>query len=146
MKTVILYYTFGGSTGKEAERLAAELQVPLCRVQEVHSRSLLAAFVPGGFLAMRRKKVKIQPLTVDLKNYDRIIIGCPIWAGHPAPAFNAIAELLPAGKEVELFFCSGSGDRQKSEQGTRELIEKKGCTVASYRNVKTSVPPGKMKN
>lgn len=145
MKTVIVYFTFGGSTKREAERLATQLNAPLHRVKEAHDRSFLAAFVPGGFLAMRRKTVAIQPLDIDLNDYDRIIIGCPVWAGYPAPAFNAIVELLPAGKEVELFLCSGGGDKQKSEQGTKALIEKKGCTVISYRDVRTGVQPGKMK-
>lgn len=145
MKTVILYYTFGGSTKREAERLAAELNAPVCRVKEVHNRSFLAAFVPGGSLAMHRKTVAIQPIDIDLNDYDRIIIGCPVWAGYPAPAFNAIADRLPAGKKVELFLCSGGSGTQKSEQGTKALIENKGCTVASYRDVHTGVKPGKMK-
>lgn len=145
MKTVIVYYTFGGSTKKEAERLGKELNASLSRVKETKNRSLFASFIPGGFLAMKRKLVAIQPLNVDLKDYDRIIIGCPVWAGYPAPAFNAIVELLPAGKEVEIFLCSGGGDTQKSEQGTKEMIEKKGCKVIGYRNVKTAAQPGKMK-
>ncbi|MFA9380051.1 MAG: hypothetical protein ACERKO_03220 [Acetanaerobacterium sp.] len=68
-----------------------------------------------------------------------------MWAGYPAPAFNAIMELLPADKEVEIFLCSGGGDAQKSEQDTKKLVEKKGCKLISYRNVRTSVPPSKMK-
>jgi flavodoxin len=146
MKTVILYYTFGGSTRKEAERLATELGAPLYQVKEARNRSLLRAFLPGGYSAMHRKTVAIQPVNVNLQDYDHIIIGCPVWAGYPAPAFNTIVTLLPAGKKVELFFCSGGSGTQKSEQGTKELIEKKGCTVASYRDVKTGVSPGKMKN
>ena len=146
MKTVILYYTFGGSTKKEAERLAAGLGAPLYRVKEVRNRSLLASFLPGSYLAMHRKAVDIRPLDIHLQDYDRIIIGCPVWAGYPAPVFNAMVELLPAGKEVELFLCSGGSGTQKSEQGTKELVEKKGCTVVSYRDVKTHVSPGKMKD
>lgn len=145
MKTVIIYYTFGGSTKKEAERLAVELNVPLCRVKETRERSFLAAFVPGGFLAMHRKPVAIRQLDIDLNDYDRIIIGCPVWAGYPAPAFNAIVERLPAGKEVGIFLCSGGGGTSKSEQGTKALIEKKGCIVVSYQDVHTGVQPGKMK-
>lgn len=145
MKTVIIYYTFGGSTKKEAESLAAKLNAPVFRVKEARKRSLFASFIPGGYLAMARKAVAINALNVDLKEYDRIIIGCPVWAGYPAPAFNAVMGLLPTGKEVELFFCSAGGDTQKSDQGTKDLIKKKGCTVVSYRDIKTGVAPGKMK-
>ena len=145
MKAVVLYYTFGGSTKKEAERQASELNAPLCRVEEARRRSFLAAFVPGGFQAMRRKTVAIQSPDVDLNDYDRIIIGCPIWAGYPAPAFNTIVEYLPKGKKVELFFCSGGTGSEKSEQGTKTMIEKKGCTLLSYRDIRTGVPPSRMK-
>jgi len=145
MKTIIIYYTFGGSTKKEAERQSAELNVSLCRVKEAHERGFLAAFIPGGLQAMHRKTVAIQPLNIDLNDYDRIIIGCPVWAGYPAPAFNAIVEWLPAGKEVELFLCSGGSGSQKSKQETKAMIEKKGCTLVSYRDIHTGVQPGKMK-
>jgi flavodoxin len=145
MKNLIVYYTFGGSTRKEAERLAAELQAPLFRVREKRNRSFLGAFVPGGYQAMRRKASAIKPLDIRLQDYDRIIIGSPVWAGFPAPAFNAIAELLPKGKEVEVFLCSGGGETPKSGQGTKALIERKGCTLVSYRDVKTGAMPGKMK-
>ncbi len=144
MKNIIIYYTFGGSTKKEAERLAEELQAPVYRVREARNRSFIGAFVPGGYQAMHRKESAIRPLDIRLADYDRIIIGSPVWAGFPAPAFNAIVELLPKGKEVEIFLCSGGGETPKSEQGTKVLIEKKGCTLVSYRDVKTGVMPGKM--
>jgi len=145
LKSAIVYYTFGGSTKKEAERLSEELGAPVFRVMERHKRGLLGAFIPGCILAMRRRSVPIQPLEADLNEYDRIIIGCPVWAGYPAPAFNAVAELLPPEKQVEIFLCSGSGNSSKSEQGTRELIERKGCVLSSYRDVITAASAGKMK-
>lgn len=145
MKTAIIYYTFGGSTKKEAERLAAELNAPIYRVKDTRERSLFWSFIAGSYYAMRRRTVPLRPLEADLQEYDRIIIGGPIWAGYPAPAFNSIVDLLPSGKEVELFFCSGGGDKQVSEQGNKELIEKKGCTVVSYRDVFTGVKPAKIK-
>lgn len=137
MKTVILYYTYGGSTKKEAERLATELGARAVQVKEAKKRIMFSAFFSGCPKAMRREAVPILPVEEDLSGYDKIILGCPIWAGHPAPAFNAIVDLLPPGKEVEIFLCSGSGDSSKSAEGTKKLIEAKGCTVASYRDVKT---------
>jgi flavodoxin len=116
MREVIVYFTFGGSTKKEAERLAKEREAPAFRVMEARSRSLLASFIPGGSQAIQRKSVEIRPLDADLRQYDRIIIGCPVWGGYPAPAFNSILELLPAGREVEVFLCSGGGDTQKSRE------------------------------
>ncbi len=145
MKTVVIYFTFGGYTKAAAEKLALERGASICRVMEVRDRSFFAAIVPGAPYATHRRSVAIEPLGIDLNDYDQIVIGCPVWAGYPAPAFNAIVEQLPAGKEVELFFCSGGGDTKKSKEGTKTLIEKKGCTVVSYRDIHTGVLPGKMK-
>jgi hypothetical protein len=144
MKSIILYYTFGGSTKKEAERLAVERKAPLVRVRDVHNYSMVSAFVLGAFRAMRRRKGAIGPVTVNLEDYDRILIGAPIWAGYPAPAFNAIVDRLPAGKEVELFFCSQSGNSPQCES-VKEDITKKGCTVVSYREICTKGSPIKMR-
>ena len=145
MKTIIVYFTFGGSTKKEAERLAEEIKAPLCRVKEARKRSFFGSFIPGGYQAMSRHAVKIQPLDAKLEDFDRIIIGCPVWAGYPAPAFNSIVKLLPPGKEVDLFLCSAGGETPKSMEKTKVLIEKAGCKLLSYRDVRTGANPGKLK-
>ncbi|HWS29131.1 MAG TPA: hypothetical protein VN512_03345 [Clostridia bacterium] len=145
MKSAILYYTLGGSTKKEAERLSRELNAPAHRVFEKHKRGLVRAFIPGCPQAMKRKAVKIKPLGVDLNEYDRIVIGAPVWAGFPAPAFNSMVGLLPPGKEVELFFCKAGDDPLADEAGTVELIKKRGCTVVDVRLVATGEKPAKMK-
>lgn len=145
MDTVIVYYTFGGSTKTEAEKRGAELNAPVYRVKEKHNRSLVGSFIPGGFQARKRKVVKIQPVEADLSAFDRIMIGCPVWAAYPAPAFNSIVELLPAGKEVEIFLCQGGADARASDEGTRKQIKKRGCTVMQIRTVTTGKAPSKMK-
>lgn len=145
MKSIVIYYSFSGATEREAQRLAAELACPLVKAEEAKPRNLFSAFFPGCSQSRRRKASVIKPLGQDLSGYDRIMIGAPIWAGHPAPAFNAIMNLLPTGKEVSLFLCSGSGEKQKSEAGTRKLVEAKGCQVVEYRDIKTSQAPPKMK-
>lgn len=145
MKSVVLYYTFGGSTKREAERIAAEQEAPVYRVREKRNRSLIGSFIPGGLQAMKRKKSKILPLEVDLSAFDRIYLGAPIWAACPAPAFNSMVDLLPAGKEVEVFLCAGGNDPRPSDEATRKMIEEKGCTVTSIYTITTGKPPSKLK-
>jgi len=145
MKTVIIYYTFGGSTRTEAERLADERDAPAYRVNEKRKRSFFGTVIPGVPMAIKRKASEVEQIDVNLQDYDIIIIGCPIWASHPAPAFNAIVKMLPSGKEVELFFCSSGGDSAASAEETKELIVKQGCTVTAYRDVQTGSASRKKK-
>jgi hypothetical protein len=60
MKAAVVYYTFGGSTKKEAERIGAELGAPVYRVKEAHNRSFLGSFIPGGYVEKAQKN-EIQP-------------------------------------------------------------------------------------
>jgi flavodoxin len=145
VKTVIIYYTFGGSTKNEAERLAVERDAPVYRVNEKRKRSFFGTFITGIPWAIKRKAPEVEQIDVNLQDYDRIIIGSPVWASYPAPAFNAIVKMLPPGKEVEIFLCSSSGDSAASADGTKELIVKQGCTVTTYRDVQTGSTPWKKK-
>lgn len=137
MKTIVIYYSLGGRTKAEAQRVAAEKNASLCEIEEVKKRNFFNALFKGCPDAMKRRPSEIKAPGIDLGEFDKIIIGTPVWGGFPAPPFNAIVALLPADKEVELFVCSGGGETPKSAQGTRDLIAAKGCTLVSYRDVKT---------
>ena len=139
MKTIIMYYTFGGRSKKEAERIAYETNdVVLCEVQQKKKYNIFTAFILGCPKAMKRQVVEIKDVPYDLEGFDRIIFVAPIWAGFPVPAFNAMVNLLPTGKEVEIFMCSGGGEATKSEEGTKKMIQDKNCKLVAYHNIKTS--------
>ncbi|BBF42314.1 flavodoxin [Lachnospiraceae bacterium KM106-2] len=138
MKTLIMYYTFGGSSKKEAEKLASENEKSvLCQVTEVKKKNIFTAFFSGCPNAMKRKASKINNLSQDPEKFDRIILVAPIWAGYPVPAFNAMVELLPEGKEVSVYLCSGGGEAPKSKEGTCKLITDRNCKLLAYHDVKT---------
>lgn len=137
MKTIVLYYSFGGRTKTEAERISEKTGAVLCRVEEEKNRNLWTATILGCPQAIKRKSTPIKPFHCDLDAFDKIIIGAPIWAGFPAPAFNSMVQALPAGKEVDLFLCSGGGTAPKSKQGTMDLIASKGCNLGSYEDICT---------
>ena len=139
MKTIILYYSLGGTSKKKAEQIAERNEnVVLCEVEEIKKRNIFTSFIPGCPHAMKRKASTIKPLNYELSDYDRIVIVCPVWANFPAPAFNAVIELLPAEKEVEIYMCSGSGGSQKSEQGTKDMVTGKNCILVGYHDVKAN--------
>ncbi|MFR5004155.1 MAG: flavodoxin family protein [Thomasclavelia ramosa] len=139
MKTIIMYYTLGGTSKKEAERIASENEnVVICEVQQKKKYNIFTAFILGCPKAMKRQVVEIKDVQYDLSDFDRIIFVAPIWAGFPVPAFNAMVNLLPAGKEVEIFMCSGGGEAPKSEEGTKKMIQDKNCKLIAYHNIKAS--------
>lgn len=137
MKTLVIFYSYTGKTRELASKKAAELDADIIEVKEIKKRSKLNAYVVGCFQAMRQKKTAIEPIDTDLNAYEKIIIMMPIWAGHPVPAFNNIASILPAGKQVELIMISGSGNSGGSAEKTKAIIKARGCKVVGYLDVKS---------
>lgn len=134
-----MYYTFGGSSRKEANRIADENENSvLCEIKEKKKRNIVTAFFSGCPKAIRRGSSLIQKIEYNLNNFDKIILVAPVWVGFPAPAFNSMVELLPSGKEVEVYLCSGGGETPKSKEGTCQIIKDKRCNLAAYHNIKTS--------
>lgn len=137
MKTAVVYYSFKGSTKRFAENLAKERDADLFEVKEAKKRSMLGSFFSGAPAAMKQKAAALQGDPIDLNSYDTIAMAAPVWAGFPAPAFNAIIPMLPSGKTVEVFLISGGGET-KSKDKVKALIEKSGSIVSGITDIKQS--------
>jgi len=136
MKTIILYYSWSGKTKTLAVKKAGETGADIEEIKEVKRPSGFGAFFIGAPKAMKREKTEIKPISANIESYDQIIIMAPIWASHPAPAFNNIVELIPSGKKIELFMVSAGGGTKKTQQKTTELFTIRGCEVVSYTDIK----------
>ncbi|MCL2159243.1 MAG: hypothetical protein FWH48_07550 [Oscillospiraceae bacterium] len=132
MKTAILYYSRSGNTKALAAKKAEELGADIEELIEIKKTLMLV----GLFRSMRRKKTEIQPIKLELDDYEKIIIMSPVWAGHPVSAINSVIERLPAGKKVELIMVSTGGGTNESAEGTKALVAKQGCEVVGYTDLK----------
>ncbi len=73
-----------------------------------------------------------------MKKFDRVIIMAPVWAGYPAPVFNAIVKGLYRGMAVEVVLVSGSGNSINSKGRVMEMLDHQGVKVVSYKDVKAT--------
>lgn len=137
MKATIIYYSYTGKTRALAEKKAREEQAAIFEIKEQKQRSTLGAYVLGSLAARTQKKAVIEEVSFDLLPFDRILVAVPLWAGYPAPAFNNILDLIPAGKEVELMITSGSGNSGNSKEKTLALAASKGIQIVQYQDIKT---------
>jgi len=136
MKKLALYYSFDDKTRRMAYSKEDELKVDkMVEIKEVKRRSKFNTVIPGIFEAMKLKKPEIEPLGVDLNEYGTIIIFMPLWGGYPAPAMNSVIELIPKGKNIELYMTSPGGKSIKSADNTSNEIQKRGALVTKYVDV-----------
>lgn len=123
-KVLVLYYSQNGSTKAVAKeicnRLGADIEaiVPVTpfdgNFQETIDRCLKER--EAGVLP------NLQPLTSDIKDYDVIFLGYPVWFGTYAPPVGALLEAVDfSGKKVVPFCTFGSGGLYSS---VKDLVEK----------------------
>lgn len=138
MKPAILYYSFGGATRAEAAKRASASGADLFEILEAKKRGMFSAFLSGCPQAIGRKASAIRPLEIDWSLYDSVTLMAPVWAGHPAPAFNAALELIPKDKVLHVVLCSGGGETPNSKEGTIEILRRQGYSLASYEDVRSA--------
>ena len=140
MKSAIVYYSFGGATRAEALKRATSSGADVFEVLEAKKRGTFSAYLCGCPQALGRKASAIQPLSIDWSLYDSVTLMAPVWAGLPAPAFNAALALVPKDKTLHVVLCSGGGETAKSKEGTMQLLRQRGYCLASYEDVKAAPP------
>lgn len=132
---MVVYYSWSGHTEQIAKGKIEKEGADLFEVKDVRKPGTLAAYTAGCFRAMRMKRAPVKPIGITLDDYERIIIMSPVWAGHPAPAIYNVFDILPAGKNVEVYMVSGSGS-SGCEQKVRALVENKACRLTKYEDIK----------
>ena len=90
-----------------------------------------------GFRAMGNKKENIKEVNLELKEYDVVVIGSPIWNDRLSTPINAVLDQIAFNKETTKFLVYPAGDSAKK---VFEQIEKLG-----FKN-KPFVYPNPLKN
>ena len=127
MKTAIVYYSMGGNTAWAAGRLAARLGADLIALQpsRAYPDRGFRKFLWGGKSAVMGEAPALEPYGFDAAQYDRVILGAPLWAGRIAPPLRSFVSEQRgalAGKTLAAFICSGGGRTDKAFSQLRELL------------------------
>ena len=129
MKTVIVYYSMGGNTAWAAGRLASRLGAELIALKprRAYPDKGFRKFLWGGKSAVMGETPALEPCGFDAAQYDRVILGTPLWAGRIAPPLRSfIAEQggALAGKSMAAFICCGGGKTEKAFAQLRALLNR----------------------
>lgn len=135
MRVMIVFHSLSGNTRRVAELLAGRLEgvveaADLVEVHDLHQYSTLTAYMVGVPRAMRGEAAAVDPVEIDVTDYDVVVVGTPVWAFAPTPAVNgAVAALRGAeGKDAVVFVTSGGAPGEAAERlGT--ALERRGPRV-----------------
>ena len=123
-KVLVLYYSQTSNTEKVAREISSRLGADLEAVVAVNPYD--GDFQQTIERSMQEREAgvlpEIQPLKVDIKDYDIIFLGYPIWFGTYAPPVATLLDKVDfSGKKLVPFCTFGSGGLDSS---TRDLKEK----------------------
>ena len=111
MKTLILYYSYGGNTKGIAEKIQKKIGGDLVRIDtsvpytgsynqvvDQGQREVDSGFCP-----------ELKPLKVDLGTYDTIVLGSPVWWYTFAPAMHTFLKQAELGGKTIYPFATNGG-------------------------------------
>ena len=79
-RTLVVYFSRGGNSRKVAEEIARSLGgADLEEIRDTVNRKGLLGWIRSGRDAMKRRVTKLMPSTRDVRDYDLIVVGGPVW-------------------------------------------------------------------
>ena len=130
MKCALVYYSFSGVTKKVMEDMNKIISGTLIEVTPDKSYSKLTAYTLGCKRAHSEQADPVSPSSIDLAQYDHVIIAGPVWAWKPAPPLNGAIQSLKNGEgKTASIVCTAGGQVGSSIEVIRKGLEKQGLKV-----------------
>jgi len=124
MKCLVVYYTRTGNTKKLAEIICEKLGGVL---QPIISRKRFRGpwgFLYAGFMSRMKKLPEIEPVGKDIRGYDLVVVGTPVWASTmAAPVRTFLSRYKNEIQRVAFFSTMGGTGVGRTFTDMEEIIE-----------------------
>lgn len=110
MKALIIYYSYRGNTKHIADIISKETGFDTLRIDTVtpYTGSYNQVVAQGNDEVKAGFCPKLKPINIDLKQYDTIILGTPVWWYTFAPAMHTFLKKHDmSGKTIYPFATNG---------------------------------------
>jgi menaquinone-dependent protoporphyrinogen IX oxidase len=136
MRTLVVYYSLGGTTRILAQAIALKLGAD---IQEIHAPRYaprLWGILRAGYDAVTGRLPPIAAPALTAGAYDLVLVGGPVWASHPATPVQAFlrreAERLPGS--VGLFLTMGGSPVDKALGEMATLAQRTPAATLALRD------------
>lgn len=119
MKTIIVYYSYTGTTKKYVEKMQEILNCDLLEIKPKKDIKVkgFAAYVIGGLKVAKKDAPELQDYHFSAEEYDHIILATPVWAFTFAPAMRSFLEKEKLhGKKISYFMTHMGGPKKAMEK------------------------------
>jgi hypothetical protein len=110
MKNLIAYYSFTSNNAKLATHLQKQLKCDIVRIETVGRRTGFSILLDLVF----KRKPRLRPLDLNVKDYDHIFVVAPIWGGRIAAPIKSFLmnEKQSIGRYSFISLCGGGNPKQ----------------------------------
>ncbi len=124
---LVLYYSRSGNTEAMAREIARKFQADIIKLTAESYTLDFKGWINANIDAWNQNPTVIEPETIDISNYNLIILGSPIWYFRPAPPLWTFVEKNNfQGKAVVLFNTFNSRFKSEEIHKFQKLIDNKG--------------------
>ncbi|ADP77956.1 flavodoxin/nitric oxide synthase [Methanothermus fervidus DSM 2088] len=135
---IVIYYSRTGNTEVVAKTIAKETKAELVKIEDLKNRRGFFGIFLAIVDALLKKKTDITPRSIDLKKYDVIYIGSPVWARNPAPAILTFIDNSDfSNKNVVIFVTMAAHGGDNAIKTMKEKIYSKNGKVIGAFSIKT---------
>ncbi len=116
MNTLVIYFSQTGTTKATAQKIAEIKNSDLIEIRP--EKPYKMSYWKTVFTSLKEIFTKARPALSmelpDVQQYDRIMVGCPIWCGTvPNVVLTLLDSVNLTGKHIALFTTSGASKPDK---------------------------------
>lgn len=111
-RILVCYYSRTGYTEQVAGKLARLLGADLMCIRERRPRTGIGGYLRSAWEALRGRDADILPPDTRLRDYELVVLGTPVWAGHAASPVRTLARQQRDQIRRAGVFCTLGGSRQ----------------------------------
>lgn len=138
MKTLCLYYTRTNTTKAAMEHLAKLLNADIAQYTDGKDRSGALGYVGACFASLKKTFPKITIAdNISLSDYDRVLIGMPIWVEGPCAVGKALIEQYADQLPRDVYYVVTQMGPSDYSSKIRKLDDLLGRPAAGQVSLKT---------
>jgi flavodoxin len=107
-RVLVVDYSRTGNTHLVAKALARELGADLERIRDTRRRHGLWGYIRSAREALKERPAEIRRPRYDPADYELVILGSPVWAGHvSSPMRRYLADNAGKFERIAVFVSEG---------------------------------------
>lgn len=130
MSRCVIYHSHTGVTRSLAQKIKAACGADLIEVMPKKTYNRVSLYTLGMVRAIKGDKDPIEQKKIDVTGYDLLILGTPVWAGKPTPAFNSALTSLKGAEGKKAIVLTTCRNQPGQTAGiVRKQLENMGIRV-----------------